>query len=221
MLATTDSLQMVVGEGGGTQVTPVLCCAVCKERLAGMDRRTPLALRRRHLAKADGDSRTELDALRRDRSIGWSRPQGTQLERAVVAAVGQLITEFQEQPGRFLAKTDLQAQLFANLRACVARLALVLTGGDLAVTDSILTNYLGMEVVCLDPDASLRRAPLPAGEDEAALQALPVFCGIELEYRTVQHRMDADACLASRRRLGSAGAPPGSASNVTARPTAS
>lgn len=99
MLATTDSLQTVVGEGGGTQVTPVLCCSVCKERLAGMDRRTPLALRRRHLAKADGDSRTELDALRRDRSIGWSRPQGTQLERAVVAAVGQLITEFQEQPG--------------------------------------------------------------------------------------------------------------------------
>jgi hypothetical protein len=128
-----------------------------------------------------------------------------QVGQKVEEMVFELIDDFQIAPYTFLYESDLQATLFAKLRAALPELVLIPGAGNplqkykLAI---VHTEYWKrVDVACIDVElASKIPLRLHCGSD-IHIYEVPLLYGIELKYRKMGDRFDISSCLSDHAKL--------------------
>ena len=116
----------------------------------------------------------------------------------VLEAVNELVRKFQKHPYRFLYESDIQCQLFTEMRSRIPESITVPSSKGERYELSLVYSEYGsgnssdrIDLVCLNPDAIRKKDQasfISQGEIDNYLYSLPIFVGIELKYVQMGYR---------------------------------
>ncbi len=109
------------------------------------------------------------------------------LKSRVLDSVNVVVSQFQENPYKFLYERDIQCALFSELRRGISETVSVPRTGQCNYTLDLIYSEYGnkIDLVCLDHDAitKLGRENLPKSKShDIYIYDLPILIAIELKY---------------------------------------
>ncbi len=109
------------------------------------------------------------------------------LKSRVLDSVNVVVSQFQENPYKFLYERDIQCTLFSELRRGISETVSVPRTGQCNYTLDLIYSEYGnkIDLVCLDHDAitKLGRENLPTSKShDIYIYDLPILVAIELKY---------------------------------------